>query len=133
MPAPQEKALTKARRRIRELELKVGQQQLELFFSRSLAALRGRSSLEQRFWRNGIFKVIEKMTTDLSQGEFNIDRMCWLAGVSRASYYRHWLDSAPRRAEAGLRDLIQKLALGNTHYGYRRIGALLRPRSTDHA
>ncbi|QND61600.1 IS3 family transposase (plasmid) [Mesorhizobium huakuii] len=64
--------------------------------------------------------------TGLSQGEFNIDRMCWLAGVSRASYYRHWLDSAPRRAETGLRDLIQKLALGNTHYGYRRIGALLR-------
>ncbi|TIP39891.1 MAG: IS3 family transposase [Mesorhizobium sp.] len=66
------------------------------------------------------------MMTGLSQGEFNIDRMCWLAGVSRASYYRHWLDSAPRRAETGLRDLIQKLALGNTHYGYRRIGALLR-------
>ncbi|MDX8450915.1 IS3 family transposase [Mesorhizobium captivum] len=66
------------------------------------------------------------MTTGLSQGEFNIDRMCWLAGVSRASYYRHWLDSAPRRAETGLRDLIQKMALGNAHYGYRRIGALLR-------
>lgn len=66
------------------------------------------------------------MTTGLSQGEFNIDRMCWLAGVSRASYYRHWLDSAPRRAETGLRDLIQKMALGNAHYGYRRIAALLR-------
>ncbi|MER9820198.1 IS3 family transposase [Mesorhizobium sp. M0129] len=70
--------------------------------------------------------VIEKMTTGLSQGEFNIDRMCWLAGVSRASYYRHWLDSAPRRAETGLRDLIQRIALGNAHYGYRRIAALLR-------
>ncbi|MDX8457271.1 IS3 family transposase [Mesorhizobium humile] len=66
------------------------------------------------------------MTTGLSQGDFNIDRMCWLAGVSRASYYRHWLDSAPRRAETGLRDLIQKMALGNAHYGYRGIGALLR-------
>ncbi|TIU08307.1 MAG: IS3 family transposase [Mesorhizobium sp.] len=66
------------------------------------------------------------MTTGLSQGEFNIDRMCWLAGISRASYYRHWLDSAPRRAETGLRDLIQKLALVNAHYGSRRIGALLR-------
>ncbi|MQX43732.1 IS3 family transposase [Sinorhizobium meliloti] len=66
------------------------------------------------------------MTTGLSQSEFNIDRMCWLAGVSRASYYRHWLDSAPRRAETGLRDLIQRMALGNAHYGYRRIAALLR-------
>ncbi|RWK94435.1 MAG: helix-turn-helix domain-containing protein [Mesorhizobium sp.] len=33
-PAPQEKALTKARRRIRELEQKVGQQQLDLDFFR---------------------------------------------------------------------------------------------------
>ncbi len=66
------------------------------------------------------------MMADLPQGKLNIDRMCWLAGVSRASYYRHWLDSAPRRAETGLRDLIQKMVLGNAHYGYRRIAALLR-------
>ncbi|CDX20772.1 conserved hypothetical protein [Mesorhizobium plurifarium] len=33
-PASQEKALTKARRRIRELEQKVGQQQLDLDFFR---------------------------------------------------------------------------------------------------
>ena len=66
------------------------------------------------------------MTTGLPQGGFSIERMCWLAGVSRASYYRHWLDSAPRRAENELRDLIQKMALGNPHYGYRRIAALLR-------
>lgn len=34
VPAPQEKALAKARRRIRELEQKVGQQQLDLDFFR---------------------------------------------------------------------------------------------------
>ncbi|TGU44891.1 helix-turn-helix domain-containing protein, partial [bacterium M00.F.Ca.ET.152.01.1.1] len=34
VPAAQEKALTKARRRIRELEQKVGQQQLDLDFFR---------------------------------------------------------------------------------------------------
>ncbi|RWA98695.1 MAG: helix-turn-helix domain-containing protein [Mesorhizobium sp.] len=34
VPSPQEKALTKARRRIRELEQKVGQQQLDLDFFR---------------------------------------------------------------------------------------------------
>ncbi|MBE9552833.1 MAG: IS3 family transposase, partial [Proteobacteria bacterium] len=32
----------------------------------------------------------------------------------------------PRREEAGLRDAIQHLALAHRHYGYRRIGALLR-------
>ena len=65
------------------------------------------------------------MTASPSQGEIGIDRMCRLAGVSRAGYYRHWQASAPRREETGLRDAIQRLALANRHYGYRRIGALL--------
>nr|WP_292317838.1 IS3 family transposase [Mesorhizobium sp.] len=51
--------------------------------------------------------------------------MCRLADVSRAGYYRHWRQSAPRQEETGLRDVIQRLALANRHYGYRRIGALL--------
>jgi len=40
-----------------------------------------------------------------------IERMCSLAGVGRASYYRHWLASKPRRAETALRDEIQRLSL----------------------
>jgi transposase InsO family protein len=65
------------------------------------------------------------MTASASQGELKIERMCRLAGVSRAGYYRHWQASAPRREETGLRDAIQRLALANRHYGYRRIAALL--------
>ena len=53
-------------------------------------------------------------------------RMCGLAGVSRAAYYRAWASSEPLREETVLRDVIQRLALTNRHYGYRRIGALLR-------
>jgi transposase InsO family protein len=45
--------------------------------------------------------------------------------VSRAGYYRRWQVSAPRREETELRDAIQRLALENRHYGYRRIAALL--------
>ena len=52
--------------------------------------------------------------------------MCDLLGVSRASYYRHWQASAPRQEETELRDVMQRLALANRHYGYRRIGVLLR-------
>ena len=52
--------------------------------------------------------------------------MCALAAVSRAGYYRHWRASAPRHEEAELRDEIQRLALAQRHYGYRRITALLR-------
>lgn len=55
-----------------------------------------------------------------------VARICALAGVSRASYYRGWTASEPGREEMELRDLIQRLALANRHYGYRRIGALLR-------
>jgi transposase InsO family protein len=55
-----------------------------------------------------------------------VERMCALAGVSRAAYYRGWACSQPLREETALRDQIQRLVLDNRHYGYRRIGALLR-------
>jgi putative transposase len=66
------------------------------------------------------------MTSPLPQGNPTIGRMCTLAGVSRAGYYRHFEASAPRQEETGVRDVIQRLALANRHYGYRRIAALLR-------
>jgi transposase InsO family protein len=65
------------------------------------------------------------MTASLPQGAIGIERMCRLAVVSRAGYYRHWQASAPKREETSLRDAIQRLALANRHYGYRRIAALL--------
>jgi putative transposase len=60
------------------------------------------------------------------QGALSIERMCALAGVSRASYYRHWRQAAPRREQTELRDVLQRLALAHRHYGYRRLNALLR-------
>jgi putative transposase len=65
------------------------------------------------------------MTSPL-QGELSVERMCRLAGVSRAGYYRHWQACEPRREETGVRDAIQRLALAHRHYGYRRIAAQLR-------
>jgi putative transposase len=61
------------------------------------------------------------MTTRLLQGDLTIERMCALAGVSRAGYYRAWAASAPRAEEIGVRDAIQRAAIANRHYGYRRI------------
>jgi putative transposase len=66
------------------------------------------------------------MTPQLPQGDLTVERMCALAGVSRAGYYRHWATSAPRREEVTVRDAIQRLALANRHYGYRRIAQDLR-------
>ena len=55
-----------------------------------------------------------------------VDRMCDLAGVSRASYYRQWAMRAPAEEESELRDLVQRLALAQRFYGYRRITELIR-------
>ena len=60
------------------------------------------------------------------QGEGRIERLCLAAGVSRASFYRDWAQYEPELEEMALRDAIQRLALSHRHYGYRRIGALLR-------
>jgi transposase InsO family protein len=61
------------------------------------------------------------------QGEGgSVAALCAAAGVSRASYYRHWAASAPRAEETELRDLVQRLALGQRFYGYRRITELVR-------
>jgi putative transposase len=61
------------------------------------------------------------------QGEFRADRMCELAQVSRAGFYRDWLQAAPQEAEMAIRDAVQKAAL-DTHRrnGYRPVLELVR-------
>ena len=62
-----------------------------------------------------------------TQGDrLSIQRMCELAGVSRASFYRSWEQGEPSAAETALRDQIQRLAVMHRHYGYRRIAVLLQ-------
>jgi putative transposase len=61
-----------------------------------------------------------------SQGGLSIERMCALATVSRASFYRHWEQKAPTEAEMALRDVIQRMAVGHRFYGYRRITVLVQ-------
>jgi hypothetical protein len=63
------------------------------------------------------------MTGGMSQGSStSIERLCRLAGVSRAGYYRFWRKSAPRAHDTTMRDAIQRLALANgRHRGYRLI------------
>jgi putative transposase len=66
------------------------------------------------------------MTSPRPQGELTVERMCALTGVNRAGYYRHWKRSVPRQEETAVRDAIQRIALSNRRYGYRRIAAQLR-------
>jgi len=66
------------------------------------------------------------MTAQETQGDPTIRRLCRLGEVSRAGYYRHFDAHAPARADADLRDAIQRLSLAHRYYGYRRITAQLR-------
>jgi transposase InsO family protein len=66
------------------------------------------------------------MTALLPQGELTIARTCALADVSRAGYYRHWAACAPRQEETCVRDAVQRVALENKFYGYRRVAMTLR-------
>jgi transposase InsO family protein len=58
---------------------------------------------------------------DGSTGAWSVERLCSLAQVSRAAYYRRWGESEPLREETALRDAMQRLALAERFYGYRRI------------
>lgn len=62
----------------------------------------------------------------LQQGALGVERMCALAEVSRATYYRAWQARAPGQEETALRDALQRLSVAHRHYGYRRLAALLR-------
>jgi len=51
-----------------------------------------------------------------------VERMRYLAGVSRASYYRHLVVEAPDEAETTIRSVIQEVALEHhRRCGYRRV------------
>ena len=64
---------------------------------------------------------------DGRQGELTIERMCILAAVSRASYYRFGVHGADvDEEESRLRDAIQRVAIESRQYGYRRVTHALR-------
>ena len=63
----------------------------------------------------------------VSQGSQKVERLCRLAEVSRAGYYRFWQTSAPRAHDTAVRSAIQEMALAHRRrHGYRYITKLLR-------
>ena len=55
--------------------------------------------------------------------------MCYLAGVSRAGYYRQLAEQAPDEAEMAVRTTLQEIVLAHhRRYGYRRVTADLHRR-----
>ncbi len=63
------------------------------------------------------------------QGNLSVERMCQLAQVSRASFYRSLRQREPDREEIEVRAAIQQVFLEHRRrYGYRRITRALRRR-----
>jgi len=63
------------------------------------------------------------------QGSLSIERMCQLARVSRAGFYRSLQERQPVAEEMEVRSTIQQIVLEHRRrYGYRRVTAELRRR-----
>jgi hypothetical protein len=63
------------------------------------------------------------------QGKLGIERMCRLAGVSRAGFYRSLQEREPVEEDMAVRSAIQDIfAEHKRRYGCRRVGAELRRR-----
>jgi putative transposase len=61
------------------------------------------------------------------QGSLGIERMCFLAGLSKAGFYRYLRAQDPWDEEMGVRSEIQRITLEHQgRYGYRRMTAELR-------
>ena len=68
--------------------------------------------------------MIKTMTE--AHPEADVQRLCRLAGLSRASFYRHREESDPDAADHALADAIRHICLRHKYYGYRRVTATLR-------
>jgi transposase InsO family protein len=63
------------------------------------------------------------------QGKLSIERMCRLAGVSRAGFYRRLQEQEPVEEDMQVRSAVQEIfAEHKRRYGYRRVSAELRRR-----
>jgi len=83
--------------------------------------------VRQELWRDGIYDQIREVMP--MQGSLSIERMCQLARVSRAGFYRSLKGRAPLEESMEVRSVIQQIALEyRRRYGYRRVTAELRRR-----
>ena len=107
--------------RIAELERKVGQQAMEIDFLKSLAAFQGASPTTRRQWRCRIYQQIG----EAAEAEAGVNRLCQIAGLSRAGYYRFRRRHESKPAAMNLRNEMLHIALCWPAYGYRRVHAEL--------
>jgi putative transposase len=66
------------------------------------------------------------MTMEATGSQADVQHLCRLAGLPRATYYRHLAGPDDEAGECDLRDLIQRICLKQRFYGYRRVTEALR-------
>jgi putative transposase len=66
------------------------------------------------------------MTSSATDSHADVQRLCRLAGLPRATYYRRLARQDGKAADCELRDLIQRICLKHNFYGYRRVTAMLK-------
>jgi putative transposase len=66
------------------------------------------------------------MTSEGTDSNTDVQRLCRLAGLPRATYYRHLNRRSHETAVCELRDQLQRICLRHPFYGYRRVTATLR-------
>jgi len=95
------------------------------FFQACLAKSRGSTSQEEQSWRRGIYEEIRKEMP--LQGHLSVERMCRLADVSRAGFYRYLRGRSRVDEEMTIRSAVQDIAIEHRwRYGCRRVTAELR-------
>src|SRR5262249_3620897 len=75
---------------------------------------------EKRHWRSGIYDQIREVMP--VQGSLSAARMCQLAWVSRAGFYRNFREQSPREEEMAVRSAMHQVVIEHRRrYGYRRV------------
>lgn len=78
------------------------------FFSASLARIGAAGNARQT--RTRIIEVIKAMTVETTDSHADVQRLCRLEGLPRATYYRHLARHDRKAANCELRDLIQRIS-----------------------
>ena len=73
-----------------------------------------------------IIEVIQAMTSEATDSNADVQRLCSLAGLPRATYYRHLNRRSRETADRELRDQLQRICLKHPFYGYRRVTATIQ-------
>ena len=124
----QEAEETRLERENRQLKAALADKTLEVdFFKGALQKVAARRQGESAAGEKASTPKIRELMS--VQGKLGIERMCELAEVSRAGFYR-WLQvEQPVEEESEVRSNIQKIFLENKRrYGYRRVSKELRDR-----